>query len=276
MRILVRTSQWAIWARRLGSFAVPLVLVPILMHRAGAIDTTSFGAVEALAILVAALAILGGLGALARIWFTGDLGWGLALVGLVLGLLCLGPAAYLGYNWLELPIANDVTTDPQDPLPLVSAGIPDFPRADDPAGLAAAFPGVRDRTYPVGSRRVFDIADQLVAERGWEPLLRHVPVVGDPDGQINAVAATLFGFRDEVAIRLAAQPDGSTRVSMRSISLTAFHEPGANGRRIEDFLAALDDRITQLQKDQPAGSLDDESDNAPPIPAPAPPRGKRR
>ena len=276
MRILVQTSQLAIWSRRLGTFALPLVLVPILMHRADLIDTTSFEVVEGLAIVVAALAILCGLGAFGRIWFTGDLGWGLALAGLLLGLVCLGPAGWLGYNWLKLPIANDITSDAQDPLSLVSAGIPTFAGADDPAELAAAFPGIRDRTYPVGSRRVFDIVDQLVTDHGWEVLLRHVPVAGDPDGQINAIATTLFGFRDEVAIRLLAQQDGSTRISMRSISLTAFHEPAANGQRIEEFLTALDDRITQLQKDQPAGTLDNEDDNAAPIPAPPLPRGKRR
>ena len=39
MRILVRTSRWAIWARRLGNFALPLAVIPILMHRAEAINT---------------------------------------------------------------------------------------------------------------------------------------------------------------------------------------------------------------------------------------------
>lgn len=275
MRILIRTSGWAIWARRLGSFGLPLTLVPILMHRAGAIDSTAFEAIEGLAVLVAVLALLCGLSAFVRIWFTGDLGWGLALTGLVLGLVCLAPAFYLAYAYRAWPMANDVTTDTAQPPALVSAGIAAPLLPDHPERLAAAFPGMRDRTYPVGARRVFDLVDQLVADRGWEVLLRHVPQMDEPDGEINAIAVTLFGFRDEVAIRLAAKPDGSTTVSMRSVSLAALNEPGANAQRIQDFLGNLDDRITQLQKDHPAGALENEEDQ-PPIPAPAPPRGKRR
>jgi hypothetical protein len=65
---------------------------------------------------------------------------------------------------------------------------------------------------------------------------------------------------------------------MRSTSLTALHEPGVNGSRIEGFLTALDDNITELRKDQPAGTADAADDaDQPPVPAPAPPpRGKRR
>jgi hypothetical protein len=33
MRILIRTSKWAIWARRFGSLALPLAAIPVLMHR---------------------------------------------------------------------------------------------------------------------------------------------------------------------------------------------------------------------------------------------------
>ena len=35
MRILIRTSRWAIWARRLGSVAVPLLVIPVLLHHLG-------------------------------------------------------------------------------------------------------------------------------------------------------------------------------------------------------------------------------------------------
>lgn len=275
MRILVRTSKWAIWSRRLGSFGLPIMLVPILMHRAGGIDTNSFEIVEGLAFLVAALALLSGLIAVIRIWFTGDLGWGLALTGLLLGFVCLLPLGYFAYAWRAWPMADDVTTDTAAPPALISAMPAAYALPDNPARLAAAFPGVRDRTYPVGARRVYDIADQLVGEQGWTVLQQQAPDIDQPEGDINALATTLLGFRDEVAIRLTALQDGSTRVSMRSASLAPLHEPGANGQRVETFLAALDDRISQLQQDQSAGAEGDDADQ-PPIPAPAPPRGKRR
>ena len=86
MRILVRTSQWAIWARRIGSFAIPLAVIPVFMHRSGAIASSAFEVTEAVAVGFALLAFILSVGAFARIWTTGDRGWGRAVTGLLLSL----------------------------------------------------------------------------------------------------------------------------------------------------------------------------------------------
>jgi hypothetical protein len=39
---------------------------------------------------------------------------------------------------------------------------------------------------------------------------------------------------------------------MRSASLTAIHDLGSNGQRIEEFLTALDNAVTLLMRDNPA------------------------
>ncbi|MOA69555.1 hypothetical protein D3C78_1978140 [compost metagenome] len=41
---------------------------------------------------------------------------------------------------------------------------------------------------------------------------------------------------------------------MRSASLNAQHDFGSNGRRIETFLAALDDAVTTLLRDNPSAN----------------------
>src|SRR3569833_2695297 len=92
MRILVRTSKWAIWARRLGSFAVPLAIIPVLMHRSRAITTDTFAIIEIVAIAAAIAGVVAALAAFVRIWNTGDHGWGRAVSGLIFSLLCLVPA----------------------------------------------------------------------------------------------------------------------------------------------------------------------------------------
>ena len=79
MRILIRTSKWAIWARRFGALALPLAGLPVLLHREQWITSDNFQIIEAVALSLAAIATLAGLIAIARLWVTGDQGWGRAL-----------------------------------------------------------------------------------------------------------------------------------------------------------------------------------------------------
>src|SRR3569832_375109 len=76
MRILVRTSKWAVWARRFGALALPLAAIPVLLHRGHLITSDNFLAVEAVAMAVAVAAVAMAIVAFVRLWFTGDQGWG--------------------------------------------------------------------------------------------------------------------------------------------------------------------------------------------------------
>ena len=75
--------------------------------------------------------------------------------------------------------------------------------------------------------------------------VRHHPVrrTDDPaEGQIEAIARSrLFGFEDEVAIRVT-ETDTGTRIDMRSRSRLGQIDRGANARRIEVVLADLQTR----------------------------------
>ena len=66
MRILIRTSKWAIWARRVGALALPLAAIPVLLHRAHVITSENFLTVEAIALGLAVLAVLMAMVAFAR------------------------------------------------------------------------------------------------------------------------------------------------------------------------------------------------------------------
>ena len=120
MRILVRTSRWAIWAQRLGSLAVPLAIIPVLMHRANAIGADTFEVIELVAIGVALLAIFASVAAFSRIWVTGDHGWGRAVVGLLCGLVCLVPLGVWSVDFFRYPSVDDVSSDTANPPQLVS------------------------------------------------------------------------------------------------------------------------------------------------------------
>ena len=250
MRILIRTSKWAIWARRFGSLAVPLTVIPVFLHRERLISSADFTVVEIVALAVAGLGLFLALGAFARLWVTGDQGWGKATIGFFLSLVCLAPFAFTLMQMTLYPAVSDVSTDPARPPGLVSQGPAQPSAAIDRAAVESAFPNARTRTYPVEASRLFALLNQLVQDRDWEVRTRREPLTPLAEGQINAIATTLLGWRDEVAIRIEGTPEGSV-VAMRSAALHGGHDLGSNGRRIEDFLAALDERITTLLRETP-------------------------
>ena len=266
MRILIRTSKWAIWARRFGSFALPLTIIPVFLHREQMISSSDFVVVETVAAGFAILAVISAIGAFARLWMTGDQGWGKATWGLCFGLVCLIPFGWLGYEASRYPAINEVTTDIASPLELVSPTTVAPTSAALRDTLRQVFPNARTRSYPVEATGMFDIIEQLVAQRGWEVRRRRAPPTAFDAGQINAIVTTLFGWRDEVAVRIVGTAQGS-RIDMRSVPLAGAIDFGENGRRIEEFLVALDDQITLTLRDAaPPTATPDPDGTEPPTP----------
>lgn len=259
MRILIRTSKWAIWARRFGSLALPLAIIPVFLHRERLITSNDFNVIELIAMGVAALALVLALGAFVRLWITGDQGWGKAVIGLFLGLVCLVPAGILALQMTSYPAVSDVSSNFVVPPGLVSQAAGRAPAPDEWAAVEAAFPNARDRTYPFGAAQMYNLTVALAEARGWEPRARREPQTPLAEGQVNAIAMTLLGWRDEVAIRIQGDPQGAI-VSMRSAALHAGPDFGENGRRIEEFLVALDDRVTLLLRDAPVPVVVDPED----------------
>jgi len=81
---------------------------------------------------------------------------------------------------------------------------------------------------------MFALALAAARDAGWT-IQAAVPA----EGRIEATATTtLFGFKDDVVIRVAATPRGS-RVDVRSESRIGKSDVGANAKRVEAFLDAL-------------------------------------
>lgn len=253
MRILIRTSRWAIWARRLGSVAVPLVVISVLLHRFRLITSDLFLVAAEAAGLVALIAVLTALIALARLWQTGDRGWGRALAGLLFGALSLVPYAWYGSLMLRYPAVTDIATADRGLMPLVfepgTQAMP-APKMLSAEAKASTFPNVATRNYPLGLVPTFGLVQAMVDDNGWDIRLLREPEPGAEIGQLNAQIMTLPGWREEVVIRVTGTLTTSM-VDMRSASLNAVHDFGSNGSRIEDFLAALDEAVTTLLRDNP-------------------------
>lgn len=254
MRILIRTSRTAIWARRLGSIAVPLVIISVLLHRFRLITSDIFTVAALAAGLIGLLALVVSILALARLWQSGDQGWGKALAGLFFATLSLLPYAWYGSLALRYPAVTDMATTDRGLMPLMfepgTAAMP-TPKMLSRAEMAAEFPNAETRSYPLGLMPTFGLVNQLVMSNGWDiRMLRQ----SDELGQINAQIMTLPGWREEVVIRVTGT-DTKATVDIRSASLHAWHDFGDNGLRIEAFLAALDDAVTALLRDNPEANL---------------------
>lgn len=269
MRILIRTSKWAIWARRLGRLAVPLVVLPVVLHHLGQIDSPGFLIAALVAFGVSALAILVAIVALVRLWYSGDQGWGRALSGLFLGLLCILPFAWFGALAWRYPPVTDIATTARGDLPLIFA--PDTAHMPPPRLLGAGdqlrlFPNATTRHYPLDPAQLYALVERLVAQRGWEIRLRRAPGEAGPNGRLNARITTWAGWREEAVFRVTPDPEGAA-LDMRSASINAPHDFGSNGERISEFMVALDSEVTTLLRDNPGVNLPQSEDDAPEVEA---------
>ncbi len=231
-------------ARRLGLLSILLGVVSLALlavaawgFRTGSwpwpqtYDIAGWGAWTAGAGVVLALAGL-------AIWLRRRQGGaGTVLLGLVLSL----PVAALGVAFeiaaRTTPPINDISTDTEDPPVFWFTVTPsDYP-AQNAEPQRAAYANVRPLELPVSADEAFTAALDLVEERGWEMLS------ADPaESQIEAIATSrLFGFEDEVAIRVTGTDTGA-RIDMRSRSRLGQIDRGTNARRIETYLADLETR----------------------------------
>src|ERR1700693_1024144 len=107
-------SRLAIWARRLAVFSLPVVLLAIIIERAGLLEIVPVLATFAAALALAAMAILLALIALVSVWRHGVEGLGAATTAILIGVALLAYPAYLGTKAYRLPAIFDITTDPID------------------------------------------------------------------------------------------------------------------------------------------------------------------
>ena len=243
-----RRSRSAGWSAYLAALSVPVLVIAAVGHRAGLMDVTSTYSVMVVGFALAALAVLAALVSFVSVWREGSRGLGRAIVGLVLGLAVLGLPARGAWQVVTLPRLTDISTDPNNPPALLAAvndrGPGDAPIVQpDPAAVAMqleAYPDIVSRHYPVSTARIYLEARTIVDQRGWRVLSDVPPSDDDPSGSIEAVAQTLlFGFRQDVAIRVTAEGDGG-RVDMRSASRSNAHDLGSDAQRVRRFFADLD------------------------------------
>ncbi|MBY0531667.1 MAG: DUF1499 domain-containing protein [Xanthobacteraceae bacterium] len=244
----IRTSKLAVWSFRLAIFVLPVLLLAVLLHRAGAIEYHAALVLLIAVLLLAALALALATGALIVIWNEGLKGLGSAMLAAAISAIVLAYPVFEILRGITLPAISDVSTDTADPPRFHSIAVL-RPRSANPVGypgMEAAelqrryYPAVRSLEFDAEAEEVFGAALTLVQRNGWL-LADNIPPAANRDGRIEAIAATpLMGFREDVSIRVR-KVGNIVRVDVRSASRYGSRDFGTNARRIESFLAQLTD-----------------------------------
>ncbi|MGR7994744.1 MULTISPECIES: DUF1499 domain-containing protein [unclassified Xanthobacter] len=241
-----RVSPTAQWGFRLALFAVPVLVLSIVLYRLGVLDfqpaMVAFGTGLFLA---AAGGLLGAIGFFI-VWESGWVGIGRAMAAVALALVVLAAPAVVVARGLMLPPLSDISTDLEDP-PQFRALLLAHPReanshlfAGASAGAQrAGYPGIKPADLSATPEEAFNAVLALVQKRGWHILDATPPRGTQRDGRIEAVATShVMGYRNDVVIRIRPTAKGA-RVDMRSTSRYGTHDLGTNAERIEGLMADL-------------------------------------
>lgn len=265
----------AAWARHLALFGALAALVSIAIVRFGILEPrpaiATFVGALGLAILSILVAVLG----FASIWRNGTRGFGHIALAILIAIATLAYPAYLATRFRTLPAIHDITTDPIDPPKFETlARLRNIGEANPAvyAGLYSAeqqqkaYPQIEPLFSDATPAQAFDAAVALATKRKWSVVDIRKPQPRVP-GSIEAVARTpIMGFRDDVAIRISVDGEGS-RIDMRSSSRYFKHDLGANAARVQSFLSDLGE-ILDAVRPEPARE-------APKKPQPARPSARR-
>lgn len=244
----IRTSKLAIWSSRLAIFALPVLLLAILLHRIGGIEYYAALTLLVADLLIAAVALVLAISALVVIWNEGLKGLGSAMLGAALATAILAFPAFELMRGITRPAISDVTTDTADPPRFHSIAVL-RPRSANPVTYPGGetaelqrkfYPAVRALEFDAEVDEIYGVLLGLVQRSGWR-LVDNIPPAANRDGQIEAVATTpMMGFREDISIRVR-KVGNMVRVDMRSASRYGLRDFGTNARRVEAFLAQAAD-----------------------------------
>lgn len=237
-------ARWAYW---LGILAIVLAVLSPLVHRFGLASERFAIPLIGLALLFALLAIIMGIIGIIRanMGSVPVAGGGKALTGLLLGLALLALVVVMILPGLGKPVIHDVTTSPIDPPEFVALAEAHYAgRAYDSYSaynqlsegkVSGAYPDIKPFLSDLPQDQVFAAAEKTATEMGWE-----IADIAPIDGRIEATATTaLYGFKDDIVIRVKANPSGGTILDIRSASRVGEGDLGANAARIETFMKTL-------------------------------------
>lgn len=197
------------------------------------------------ALLLCSLVVLGGLFQLSTsIYKKQRLPIDLIPLVLACALIPIVTFIKIGEGAFSAVMIHDITTDTDNPPAFVFIQPDDgyrvnsliYPGEEVSAIQLSAYPDINTFITSLPPRQVFQKALFTGNLMGWEVIATDLPGL-----RYEAVTKTpLFGFVDDIAVRVTALADGGTAVDLRSMSRVGLTDLGTNAKRIRRFLAELE------------------------------------
>jgi hypothetical protein len=171
----------------------------------------------------------------------------------LIAVFIIGVLAVLVLQSKAAPAIHDITTDMDKP-PLYEHATALRQGTDNSLTYRAevgqqqreAYPDLKALVVPESPSVVFELAEDTAIQLGLS--IHHADNVL---GVIEATATSkLFGFVDDVVIRIGAEGEGS-RVDVRSASRVGVSDLGANAKRIRAYLEGLKESLEKNQEARP-------------------------
>lgn len=174
-----------------------------------------------------------------------------AMVLGTIAFLIASVTAYIPWNLRQIartvPPIHDITTDFDNPPQYVRIG-PIRKKTDHPVSYAGpeatahqkkAYPDIGPLVLKAPPEKVFDAAKVVLQAMGLE-IIDAEPI----QGRIEATdRSLLFGFEDDMVVRIVPLNDGTTRVDARSKSRVGRSDLGINATRVREFGNGLRRRV---------------------------------
>jgi uncharacterized protein (DUF1499 family) len=242
------TVPSARWSSRLALFSVGLLLVTLVLHRFFTLSSPLAINLFVVGLAGTGLAMLLGMVALVRIWFTGHTGAGSAALGVLAGAVALAGPVGFGLAYYHLPWIYDVTTNPDNPPAFATLSVRP-PGANASAYRGKAFAELQAKAYPDlrtleldrSAEEAFELVEEAVRRLRWSVMVEEPPMTGKDAaaGVIEATEQTLFlGFSDDIVIRI--EGDGTrAKIDARSASRYGSFDLGQNAARLRRLFAEI-------------------------------------
>lgn len=263
LRYFNHESQKARWSRRLAFLAFMIYLVTFTVHRLGELQTPFAMNISGIAIAVSLFALVLGIAAMINIWNEGYTGTGKALSGALLSALVLAGPVWLMPNILTLPRIYEVTTDPNNPprfskIASLRRGEGVNPPAFQRSAVElqnVAYPDLQPLPIDRPVDAAFSAVRDAVKNMSWR-IVSEVPPSGSQAGLIEATHQSLiFGFRDDVAIRVRPMSAGGTRVDVRASARYGNHDMGRNAMRVRTLFSEVKTRLAEIDQKEALAEL---------------------
>lgn len=255
MRYYLPESRKAVWSQRIALLFLLLFAITFALHRVGQLPTPVAMKFFGAALIGAVIAVGLGFIALAGIWREGYTGAGKAAAGLIFGALVLAGPLWSLPSLLALPRIHEVSTDVDSPPPFLKlaaqrqevGGNPSEYQRNEAALQAAAYPDIKPLPVNRPTEDTYSAVRDAVKTLNWTIVAESPPVAGKT-GSIEATdRSKLFGFTDDVVIRVAGV-GRNARVDVRSSSRHGDHDLGRNAQRVRVLFSEVKTRLGELEK----------------------------